>query len=865
MAITAQDVANYLIANPGLSDAQIASLANQYGVSAQTLSEATGVPTAAIEQRAVAAGAPLTGGGMLTAPTTQPTAAATGVPPVNAVAANIDQFLRNNPRATDAEIAAAINLFRGPLSVQQVVAEVAAVTRKPVEEIQQRYDNAMEARPTDYTGSVPANVKAALESDKLTKEQYNTLANYFGNDMVLSEQARADWAGTEAPTAKNFIGRTTGADFAAFLGTRFEQHGGDPATATAAYRQLIAPYQGKEVEYRQDDQGNYFVKDPITGKETQVQQTGPNQFTAGLATLAGSGQFEAGGFALSNKYNFDPATGKATFAAPDIQYVPPSESGFKRFASVALPIALMATGIGSTLGAALAPTLSSAAQLSLGNALVSGLSTGVITGDVEKGLIAGALAGAGTYVTQSGTLGEIFDSLNLGDYKDAFGIVGGNTSEAAMAATDASRLAAQGLSENQIAEILLQQSGITNPEVIKAATRLASLGVPQEQITKTLNDIIKTTPAPVSSIGGSFDIAGNPDILGGTSAGLFGGTAAGTVTGAVTGATTGAATGATTGAATGAATSLGTGLLTNAGQGLLNTLTKPETLQGLLNAGIDYATAERIANQMREEAAGIQQQAANIGQQAQVPFTPYTLTTGTGTSTVGPTGATAMLSPELQALQRQQIGLAGQTLGAINPAQAAQTLYGQAEALAAPGREREQERLLSTLGARGLLGIGRNLPTVGGEVRGVNPYIESLLSAQETARAQQALQATQFGTSEALRQQQLAQGLQTGALNLDTQAMNQLAAARSGQGLSQAQANRNAALLAEAQLKGLGYQIPLLESAASIQAGQTRGLGTAGQRLSSGLFSELFGGTPLSNLTYNGQTWGGTVENPWYG
>jgi hypothetical protein len=162
----------------------------------------------------------------------------------------------------------------------------------------------------------------------------------------------------------------------------------------------------------------------------------------------------------------------------------------------------------------------------------------------------------------------------------------------------------------------------------------------------------------------------------------------------------------------------------------------------------------------------------------------------------------------MQALRQQQLGLAGQALGAINPAQAAQTLYGQVEALAAPGRAREQEALLAGLQRRGLTGFGQNLPTVGGEVRTVNPLFESLLSAQETARAQQALQAQQFGTQEATRQAALGQGLVAGAQGIDQQALAALNAASTLGQQERALASRNTMLQAEASLQGLRMRAP---------------------------------------------------------
>jgi hypothetical protein len=278
----------------------------------------------------------------------------------------------------------------------------------------------------------------------------------------------------------------------------------------------------------------------------------------------------------------------------------------------------------------------------------------------------------------------------------------------------------------------------------------------------------------------------------------------------------------------------------------------------MLGAGIDFAALSAL----QQEATGLGRQlgaeAAQIGREAAVPFTPYTVTTGAGTGTVTPGAATATAAPAYEALRQQQLGLAGQTLGAINPAQAAQTLYGQVEALAAPGRAREQEALLADLQRRGLSGFGQNLPTVGGAVRGVNPLFESLLSAQETARAQQALQAQQFGTQEATRQAALGQGLIGGAQSIDQQALASLnAAAILGQ-QQRAQANRNAAIQAEAALKGLDLRSPYERTglyftgeALTGLGGATRGLfglpteqGNVGGNFGLNDVLGLFGGAP---------------------
>ena len=585
--------------------------------------------------------------------------------------------------------------------------------------------------------------------------------------------------------------------------------------------------------------------------------------------------------------------------------------------SIALSLTPGGQAFAASIGSALSGgALTGLSAQALGSAVVRGVSTGLITGDVEKGLIAGAISGAGSALNLSGELGNVFDSVGLGDYKDAFGVIGGQASQASMAAADAVSQAAQGLGADQIASNLvaagidpaiaqnaasLALQGGTTSAITSAlnsqgagGVSLADLGIQEageEAVTPVSNMLTQgeaanlgmldgggaTVPsafdqAVESALGGGSNLGqfGNINTLGfgdalpttdaltqsliaaglspGTAANLAGATLAGV--GAAGGSAIGSAIGSSIGgtaAGTAAGAAAGSSLLNSVAQGAGSTLGnmfgqslfgQGGTLQNLLNAGIDFATASKIASDLEARAGQIQQKAEAAGRAAQVPFTPYTVTTGMGTTTLGPTGATMTATPAYQQLQQTALQQAQSAVSAINPAQAAQTLYGQIEALAAPGRIREQETLLSNLQRRGLSGFGQNLPTVGGGVAGVNPYLESLLSAQETARARQALESQQFGTQEATRQQQLAAGLQTQAQNVDIQQLNQLARA---QGLSQDQINlalKNAEAQRLSSLFGLQQAAPLYLNAASVQAGQTSGLGTQAQNLFGNLFTQ---------------------------
>ncbi len=104
---------------------------------------------------------------------------------------------------------------------------------------------------------------------------------------------------------------------------------------------------------------------------------------------------------------------------------------------------------------------------------------------------------------------------------------------------------------------------------------------------------------------------------------------------------------------------------------------------------------------------------------------------------------------------------------------------------------------------------------------------ESLLSAQATQQAQNALAAQQFGTQEAARQQAIAQALQSQGLQVDQQTLQQLQlAGQQGLGLQQL-ALTGAGRQAEAGLRGLGLQTSLNLGAADIDAARRQAIAQA--------------------------------------
>ncbi len=195
-------------------------------------------------------------------------------------------------------------------------------------------------------------------------------------------------------------------------------------------------------------------------------------------------------------------------------------------------------------------------------------------------------------------------------------------------------------------------------------------------------------------------------------------------------------------------------------------------LENIIGTGIDYAGLSALQKSLEERGEDIQKEYESV-------FRPYTVTTGFGTGTVAPEGATATVGADYQPLRTAQLDAARgmfEGLPGTREEATAQQLAA-TRALTEPQRQREQERMLGTLAQRGLLGYGQTMATVGGERR-VNPLAESILSAQELAKSQEALAAQQFGLTEAGRQANLAQGLLTGAQTIDQQALAGLTTGR---------------------------------------------------------------------------------------
>jgi hypothetical protein len=445
------------------------------------------------------------------------------------------------------------------------------------------------------------------------------------------------------------------------------------------------------------------------------------------------------------------------------------------------------------------------AGVAAGGAYLSGAGAGSATADLS-GTTTGGMLGSDAGFAVGGGAGSAGTGFGAG--------AGGLFEDASFLAQDAAGQAAQGLNAGQISQNLIATGA--DPASAQLAANLATSGTSASSIANTLATMAPTGTTGLFT-GTAADLAAAGITTGGTGISLTPQQLQAIQAGRVAGSTFAeqaanaqslfpSAGGISTGGLTGA-----TGVAKDALSSIFGEGGVGGFLTGLAGAGIDYAALQAISNQAQNLGRETEARATAAGAAANVPFTPYTVTTGAGSTAfgTGPGGqptATVTASPEYEALRQQSLTQAGSALGAINPQQAAESLFQRSEALAAPARQRETEQLLSSLGSRGLLGMSTNVPTVGGTVAGVNPYLEALASAQRTAQAQTALQAQQFGTQEATRQAALAQGLISTGQGIDTAALGTLTqGANLGQTRTQLE-QVNAARQLQATLEGLGLR-----------------------------------------------------------
>jgi hypothetical protein len=199
---------------------------------------------------------------------------------------------------------------------------------------------------------IPADVKAALESTNLTQEQYNTLARYFGNNLLLSEAERDP----NKPTINTFVDKNrTGYEFAVFAATRPEVYGGQYGTEagekqTNLFRALVNPYigtsTGKIEPMYEGDSMVEGIRDPY-GNLQKATKVGENEYVVKpYGEIYGEDRLR---YDAGFRYKVDE---QGNTILQDI-VADPYQKTSDNFWKAILPIVAMATGayfLGPTLG-----------------------------------------------------------------------------------------------------------------------------------------------------------------------------------------------------------------------------------------------------------------------------------------------------------------------------------------------------------------------------------------------------------------------------------------------------------------------------------------------------------------------------------
>ena len=169
--VTNTQITEYLGANPNLTDAEIRTAMDQFGVGVDQMAAATGLPVDQVQQRYDTAS--------------------------NFNNQNIQDYLGSNPNMTDAQIREAMDQFGVG------TAQMAAATGLPLDQVQQRYNTASQytnQNIQDYLGSNPnmtdAQIRGAMDQFGVGTAQM-AAATGLPMDQV---QQRYDYAGsTPAP------------------------------------------------------------------------------------------------------------------------------------------------------------------------------------------------------------------------------------------------------------------------------------------------------------------------------------------------------------------------------------------------------------------------------------------------------------------------------------------------------------------------------------------------------------------------------------------------------------------------------------------------------------------------------------------
>lgn len=228
---------------------------------------------------------------------------------------------------------------------------------------------------------------------------------------------------------------------------------------------------------------------------------------------------------------------------------------------------------------------------------------------------------------------------------------------------------------------------------------------------------------------------------------------------------------------------------------------------------IDYLKS--LGTDLSGQATALGQTAAEAAQ-----FTPFTVTTGTGTTQVGQGGALTQQLAETPAAIQQ--GLLSGALGAIPTAQVTpEELYSQLQTMRAPGIERQRLALENRLAAQGRLGTSSMM------YGGATPEqlaLEQSLREQESADILSAL--SQAGVLTGQNIQNIS-GMLTAGYTPETQALAGLTPAVNLANIAQSAGLGQSEALYKGGIAGLEAQTGAGTAAAALEGQRVRGLADA--------------------------------------
>jgi|DEB0MinimDraft_10_1074344.scaffolds.fasta_scaffold14889_2 hypothetical protein len=260
-----------------------------------------------------------------------------------------------------------------------------------------------------------------------------------------------------------------------------------------------------------------------------------------------------------------------------------------------------------------------------------------------------------------------------------------------------------------------------------------------------------------------------------------------------------------------------------------------DTLTGLFGGALETGTAllpyyagEGILDylkQARETVPGAIE-GIETGAMGELDFTPYTVTTGLGSTAISPEGViSTTLTPEQQAVQQSLLSQAQTLAGTAGPT--AGELYEQIQATRAPETERQRLALENRLAAQGRLGTqtamyGGTPEALAMEKAIAEQQSRDILGAQTTAGALEAQRLANVG------------GLLTQAYAPEQQMLSALYGAAPLSSLGESQARSRSQLLRDLGITELETEQSLLGNIAGFEADRIRALGQA----LSGLFAQ---------------------------